>query len=72
MRTSYSDLHVRTRNSELAFAQLYHSHPADDTGGVVIDVGSYACKFGYAGDDVPKAVFPGVRDGLFAVRPLSP
>ena len=32
----------------------------DDTGGVVIDVGSYSAKFGYAGDDVPKAIFSGV------------
>lgn len=34
----------------------------DDTGGVVVDVGAHACKFGYAGDDVPRAIFPGVRD----------
>eukprot|EP00158_Paraphelidium_tribonemae_P010118 Partr_v1_DN34257_c0_g1_i1_m43736 putative Actin-like len=31
----------------------------DETGGVVFDAGSYTCKVGYAGDDMPKSVFNG-------------
>jgi hypothetical protein len=30
---------------------------ADEVSAIVIDVGSYSCKEGYAGDDTPKAVF---------------
>ncbi|EEE68011.1 hypothetical protein OsJ_25972 [Oryza sativa Japonica Group] len=30
----------------------------DEVSAIVIDVGSYSCKAGYAGDDTPKAVFP--------------
>eukprot|EP00191_Tetraselmis_sp_GSL018_P005574 CAMPEP_0177603596 /NCGR_PEP_ID=MMETSP0419_2-20121207/15605_1 /TAXON_ID=582737 /ORGANISM="Tetraselmis sp., Strain GSL018" /LENGTH=415 /DNA_ID=CAMNT_0019097395 /DNA_START=48 /DNA_END=1292 /DNA_ORIENTATION=+ len=30
----------------------------DEVNAVVVDVGSYTVKAGYAGDDVPKAVFP--------------
>ena len=26
----------------------------------MVDAGNSTCKFGYAGDDFPKAVFPGV------------
>lgn len=37
----------------------------------MVDVGAYTCKFGYAGDDVPKAVFPGVRDRRRRVHPRS-
>lgn len=36
-------------------------YSGDETGAVVVDAGSYSCKFGYAGDDLPKSVFPGVR-----------
>ncbi|XP_051189571.1 actin-related protein 4 [Lolium perenne] len=32
----------------------------DEVSAIVIDVGSYSCKAGYAGDDAPKAVFPSV------------
>ncbi|KAM0905148.1 hypothetical protein ACQ4PT_017580 [Festuca glaucescens] len=32
----------------------------DEVSAIVIDVGSYSCKAGYAGDDTPKAVFPSV------------
>ncbi|GJN09341.1 hypothetical protein PR202_ga27341 [Eleusine coracana subsp. coracana] len=32
----------------------------DEVAAIVIDVGSYSCKAGYAGDDTPKAVFPSV------------
>jgi len=35
---------------------------ADEVSAIVIDVGSYSCKAGYAGDDTPKAVFPSVRE----------
>jgi actin-related protein len=34
---------------------------ADETGGIVIDVGCATGKFGFAGDEVPKAVFDTVR-----------
>ena len=34
----------------------------DEVSAIVIDVGSYSCKAGYAGDDTPKAVFPSVRE----------
>jgi hypothetical protein len=37
---------------------------ADEVSAIVIDVGSYSCKAGYAGDDTPKAVFPSVREML--------
>lgn len=30
----------------------------EDCGVVVIDIGSYSSKVGYAGDDNPKVVFP--------------
>uniref|UniRef100_A0A8R7UQB5 Actin-related protein 4 n=2 Tax=Triticum urartu TaxID=4572 RepID=A0A8R7UQB5_TRIUA len=32
----------------------------DEVSAIVIDVGSYSCKAGYAGDDTPKCVFPSV------------
>ncbi|KAF0924538.1 hypothetical protein E2562_010178 [Oryza meyeriana var. granulata] len=32
----------------------------DEVSAIVIDVGSYSCKAGYAGDDTPKAVFSSV------------
>uniref|UniRef100_R7W4V8 Actin-related protein 4 n=1 Tax=Aegilops tauschii TaxID=37682 RepID=R7W4V8_AEGTA len=32
----------------------------DEVSAIVIDVGSYSCKAGYAGDDTPKSVFPSV------------
>lgn len=34
---------------------------ADETGGVVLDVGHFSTKAGYAGDDVPRCVLPSVR-----------
>jgi len=33
----------------------------DDVGAIVADVGSYATRIGFAGDDVPVAHFPSVR-----------
>ncbi len=33
------------------------SHPPDEVAGVIGDVGSQLCKFGYAGEDQPKHVF---------------
>ncbi|KAG8086743.1 hypothetical protein GUJ93_ZPchr0010g7718 [Zizania palustris] len=32
----------------------------DEVSAIVVDVGSYSCKAGYAGDDTPKAVFSSV------------
>lgn len=34
--------------------------PGGDLGAVVADIGSFASKIGYAGDDTPKAYFPSV------------
>ena len=34
---------------------------ADEVNAIVIDIGSYSVKGGYAGEDTPKAVFPSVR-----------
>lgn len=32
----------------------------DEVSAIVVDLGSYSCKAGYAGEDAPKAVFPSV------------
>jgi len=32
----------------------------DEINAAVVDVGSWTVKAGYAGEDTPKAVFPGV------------
>ncbi|OAY63543.1 Actin-related protein 4 [Ananas comosus] len=32
----------------------------DEVSAIVLDLGSYSCKAGYAGEDAPKAVFPSV------------
>ena len=34
---------------------------ADEVSAIVLDVGSYTVKAGYAGEDTPKAVYPSVR-----------
>ena len=33
----------------------------DEVNAIVMDIGTHMCKAGYAGDDIPKAVFPSVR-----------
>lgn len=33
---------------------------SDEVSAIVVDLGSYSCKAGYAGEDAPKAVFPSV------------
>lgn len=40
------------------FFQAYNS--LDETGGIVIDIGSSTIKLGYGGEDIPKAVYPSV------------
>ena len=35
--------------------------PADEVNAVVLDIGTYQVKAGYAGEDAPKYVFPSVR-----------
>jgi len=40
----------------------------DETGGLVVDIGSYNARFGWAGEDVPKAVFSSVRRRRAASR----
>lgn len=32
----------------------------DETGGIVVDIGSSMIKLGYGGEDMPKAVYPSV------------
>lgn len=32
----------------------------DETGGIVVDIGSSLIKMGYGGEDMPKAVYPSV------------
>jgi hypothetical protein len=41
--------------------QLCPTRSSDEVNAVVLDLGSYLCRAGYAGDDTPKAVFPSVR-----------
>lgn len=45
------------------FAHPVQSCRADEVNAVVLDLGSYQVKAGYAGDDAPKYVFPSVREG---------
>ena len=35
--------------------------PGDDVGAIVADIGSFATRIGYSGDDVPKAYLPTVN-----------
>lgn len=35
--------------------------PTDEVNAIVLDIGTYAVKAGYAGEDTPKYVFPSVR-----------
>jgi actin-related protein len=35
-------------------------YSGDNIGAVVADVGSYACRVGFAGEDSPRAFFPSV------------
>jgi Actin len=35
--------------------------PIQLTGAIVADIGSYASRIGYAGDDLPRAYFPTVH-----------
>lgn len=44
----------------------------DEVNAVVLDLGTYMCKAGYAGDDTPKAVFPSVRACLFVMETRWP
>ncbi len=38
--------------------------PADEVNAIVLDLGSYQVKAGYAGEDTPKYIFPSVRQRL--------
>lgn len=33
----------------------------DDVGAIVADIGSFATRVGFAGEDIPRAYFPTVR-----------
>ncbi|KAJ8490886.1 hypothetical protein OPV22_012607 [Ensete ventricosum] len=37
----------------------------DEVSAIVLDLGSYTCKAGYAGEDAPKAVFPSVVGSIY-------
>lgn len=37
----------------------------DETGAVVVDVGSSNARFGWSGEDTPKCVFSSVRETYF-------
>ena len=39
---------------------MYNS--GEDIGAIVADIGSFATRIGYAGDDMPKAHLPSVSD----------
>ena len=49
------------RPTRLADAGSPLALPTDEVNAVVLDIGSYAVKAGYAGEDTPKYVFPSVR-----------
>jgi actin-related protein len=36
-------------------------YSGDNIGAVVADIGSYACRVGFAGEDSPRAYLPTVR-----------
>lgn len=44
----------------LSRSQFAPTTYADEVNALVLDVGSLYVKGGYAGDDVPKAIFPSV------------
>jgi hypothetical protein len=44
--------------------------PADEVNAVVLDIGTYQVKAGYAGEDAPKYVFPSVRRPNACCLPL--
>lgn len=45
---------------------------ADEVNAVVLDLGTWQCRAGYAGDDTPKAVFPSVRYTTAAAAASKP
>ena len=51
---------------------------ADEVNALVIDIGAYQCKAGYAGEDTPRAVFgtvlhpPGLRPcQVLLIKPVG-
>lgn len=46
--------------SQLAYQSVIHLF-ADEVSAIVMDIGSYNVKAGFAGEDAPKAIFPSVR-----------
>ncbi|KAL9260217.1 Actin-related protein [Drosera capensis] len=50
----------RKRDRKKHARQQYVRRRTDEVSAIVIDLGSYTCKAGYAGEDAPKAVFPSV------------
>lgn len=46
-------------------------HSGDNINAVVADIGSYATKIGFAGEDFPKAYFRSVRAHVL-ITPLTP
>lgn len=39
-----------------------HARNTDEVSAVVFDIGGSLCRAGYAGDDLPRAVYPSVRE----------
>ena len=39
-------------------------HATFSTGAIVADIGSFATRIGYAGDDLPRAYFPTVSQSF--------
>jgi actin-related protein len=49
---------------------MYNS--GDDIGAIVADIGSFASRVGFAGDDQPKAYLPTVKSLSFILRLVDP
>lgn len=64
------DLPRRSAPCEL-IGSLFVFSLVDEVSAIVLDLGSYTCKAGYAGEDAPKAVFPSVSAFIGALIRLS-
>ncbi|CAL9108137.1 unnamed protein product [Musa acuminata var. zebrina] len=58
------DLPRRSAPCEL-IGLLFVFSLVDEVSAIVLDLGSYTCKAGYAGEDAPKAVFPSVVGSIY-------
>jgi hypothetical protein len=60
-RLSLASISLITLDTSFARVTPTLPPPADETGGIVIDVGGANARFGFAGEDMPKAGFNSVR-----------